>query len=65
MGCGASTDAPAQPGYPGCARQQAACEASCEPREMPGSSDKMPVERGDIEADRCRAQCRTAACPGQ
>jgi hypothetical protein len=62
--CGASNAAPAPTTYAGCARQEAVCEASCEPRELPGSSEKEPAMRGDLEAERCREQCRTAGCTG-
>lgn len=41
-----------------CASQQGDCEAQCEPRLGPGSSEKEPALRGDIEADRCRERCR-------
>jgi hypothetical protein len=61
-GCGASNE-PTQT-LPGCARQQAACEAACQPRELPGSSEKEPFTRSDMEADRCREQCRAPGCSG-
>jgi hypothetical protein len=41
-----------------CASQQGDCEAQCEPRLGPGSSEKEPALRSDIEADRCRQRCR-------
>jgi hypothetical protein len=41
-----------------CASQQSDCEAQCEPRLGPGSSEKEPALRSDIEADRCRQRCR-------
>jgi hypothetical protein len=41
-----------------CASQQDDCEAQCEPRLGPGSSEKEPALRSDIEADRCRQRCR-------
>jgi hypothetical protein len=64
-GACASTDATSAPAtYSGCSRQQAVCEASCEPRELPGSSEKEPATRGDLEAERCREQCRSAGCSG-
>lgn len=62
--CGASSPAPAPAGYSTCASQEAACEATCEPRELPGSSEKEPFARGDIEAERCRDRCRTGNCTG-
>jgi hypothetical protein len=62
--CAASNPAAAPGGYAGCARQQATCEAACEPRELPGSTEKEPAMRGDLEAERCREQCRTGGCTG-
>lgn len=41
-----------------CTSQEQDCEAQCEPRLGPGSSEKEPALRGDIEADRCRERCR-------
>ena len=41
-----------------CASQQQDCEAQCEPRLGPGSSEKEPALRSDIESDRCRQRCR-------
>ena len=56
-----------------CASQQGDCEAMCEPRLGPGSTEKDPALRLDIEAERCRQRCRvgvpacraalTARCP--
>ena len=62
--CGGSGATPAPPGYAGCASQEAACESSCEPREMPGSSEKEPFARGNLEAERCRERCRSSGCTG-
>lgn len=47
-----------------CASQQQDCEALCEPRLGPGSSEKDPALRLDMEADRCRQRCGagTPAC---
>lgn len=47
-----------------CASQQQDCEAQCQPRLGPGSSEKEPALRSDIEEDRCRERCRvgTPAC---
>ncbi len=47
-----------------CASQQEDCEAQCQPRLGPGSSEKEPALRSDIEEDRCRERCRvgTPAC---
>jgi hypothetical protein len=42
-----------------CERQRASCEASCESRVLPGSSEKAPEVRGEMEADRCRQSCIT------
>jgi len=44
-----------------CRSQRGDCEAACEPRTAPGSSEKEPALRGDIEADRCREGCRQSA----
>jgi hypothetical protein len=44
-----------------CRSQRGDCEAGCEPRSGPGSSEKEPALRGDIEADRCREGCRQSA----
>ncbi|HEX8793324.1 MAG TPA: hypothetical protein VF765_20415 [Polyangiaceae bacterium] len=41
-----------------CASQEGDCEAQCEPRLGPGSSEKEPALRSDIDADRCRQRCR-------
>jgi hypothetical protein len=41
-----------------CASQQGDCEAQCEPMLGPGSSEKEPALRADIDADRCRQRCR-------
>lgn len=43
-----------------CERERAQCESGCESRILPGSSEKAPELRGEIEADRCRNSCRTA-----
>ena len=40
-----------------CGSQQRECEAQCEPRLGPGSTEKDPALRSDIEADRCRQRC--------
>jgi hypothetical protein len=47
-----------------CASQQGQCEASCEPRSLPGSSEKHPDVGGDMAGERCRESCRgiTPAC---
>jgi hypothetical protein len=42
-----------------CERQRASCEASCESRVLPGSSEKAPEVRGEMEADSCRQSCIT------
>jgi hypothetical protein len=44
-----------------CRSQRGDCEAGCEPRSGPGSSEKEPALRGDMEADRCREGCRQDA----
>lgn len=41
-----------------CASQEGDCEAQCQPRLGPGSSEKEPALRSDIEEDRCRERCR-------
>jgi hypothetical protein len=41
-----------------CLSQQNECEAGCQNRSGPGSSEKEPALRGDIEADNCRDGCR-------
>jgi hypothetical protein len=41
-----------------CLSQQNGCETGCQPRTGPGSSEKEPAIRGDIEADNCRDGCR-------
>lgn len=41
-----------------CESQEGDCEALCEPRLGPGSSEKEPALRSDIEEDRCRQRCR-------
>jgi hypothetical protein len=41
-----------------CRSQRGDCEAACEPRQQPGSSEKEPALRGDMEAERCRQGCR-------
>jgi hypothetical protein len=46
-----------------CGRRQAQCEAACQPRELPGSSEKQPMTRGDLEEERCRQRCGTTLCP--
>jgi len=47
-----------------CAAQQGQCEAACEPRSLPGSSEKHPDVSGDMAGERCRDSCRgvTPAC---
>jgi hypothetical protein len=55
--CGAATRAPNPSGS--CEEQRASCEAACESRILPGSSEKAPEMRGEMEADRCRASCIT------
>ncbi len=54
---GAGTRATAPSGS--CEEQRASCEAACESRILPGSSEKAPEVRGEMEADRCRASCIT------
>jgi hypothetical protein len=44
-----------------CESQEADCEALCEPRLGPGSTEKDPALRSDIESDRCRQRCRVGA----
>jgi hypothetical protein len=41
-----------------CESERGDCEAACEPRLGPGSSEKAPALRGDIEGDNCREGCR-------
>jgi hypothetical protein len=41
-----------------CASQEGDCEAQCQPLLGPGSSEKEPALRSDIEEDRCRQRCR-------
>lgn len=41
-----------------CASQEGDCEAQCQPRLGPGSSEKEPALRSDLEEDRCRERCR-------
>jgi len=41
-----------------CASQESDCEGLCEPRLGPGSSEKEPALRSDLEEDRCRQRCR-------
>lgn len=47
----------------GCARDEARCEAACASREMPGSSEKEPAIRGELEEERCRERCRSEGKP--
>ena len=42
-----------------CRSQRSDCEAGCQPRLGPGSSEKEPALRGDIEEEHCREGCRT------
>ncbi len=56
-GCGGGTRAATAAGP--CEEQRANCEAACESRVLPGSSEKAPEMRGEMEADRCRASCIT------
>jgi hypothetical protein len=44
-----------------CTSQRTDCEAMCESRQQPGSSEKEPALRGDFEADRCNEGCRVGA----
>ena len=44
-----------------CASLQAGCEAQCETRLAPGSTEKEPGLRTDLAADRCRERCRQAS----
>ncbi len=44
-----------------CLSQQNGCESGCQSRVLPGSSEKEPALRGDIEADYCRDGCRLSA----
>ncbi len=57
VACGAGTRATSPTGA--CEEQRANCEAACESRILPGSSEKAPEVRGEMEADRCRASCIT------
>jgi hypothetical protein len=41
-----------------CSSQEGDCEAQCQPRLGPGSSEKEPALRSDLEEDRCRERCR-------
>lgn len=57
--CGAGLQG-AEPAAGPCERQRAQCESACESRILPGSSEKSPELRGEMEADRCRDSCRTS-----
>ena len=41
-----------------CASQERDCESQCQPLLGPGSSEKEPALRSDMEEDRCRERCR-------
>jgi len=44
-----------------CASLNGSCEATCQPRLGPGSDEKSPALRGDLEEERCRQGCRETA----
>jgi hypothetical protein len=56
--CGGGTQAAAPAGGV-CERRRASCEAACESRSLPGSSEKSPELRGEMEAESCRHSCIT------
>jgi len=59
VACGAGVQG-ATPLAGPCERERAQCESGCESRILPGSSEKAPELRGEMEADRCRDSCRTS-----
>jgi hypothetical protein len=44
-----------------CASQRSACEASCQSRILPGSSEKHPELSGDLQEGPCRDGCRESS----
>ena len=59
--CGAGATRTAPEDFAACTQRAAECEASCAPAILPGSSEKEPALRGDIEAERCHERCRSCA----
>jgi hypothetical protein len=57
--CGGAAPPPSS-SFTDCSTQEAQCEAACasSSTSLPGSSDKEPALRGDIEGERCRARCK-------